>query len=303
MSSSNPLENLSITKIYTIDLDISADWIVASIEDRLFLCDHEGEIRIYSYASRLRRQPLITEHFHLSTIRLISSFTVTHDYLIAFESDTQMLSLHSYHGALLIRLRFPYDPLMIIRSDYNRKKNQIWTCSRSKRQCFQFNLHQNMKEFKPLEQLDFKHPISDILIDPVGISTDEQERIAVHDVNRTTSDRLLVFTNEHNMIIPLDLIKYSDRQLTSRIDRVLLVPNHSNLLVLVYAPQSTSSNLHEIVLLDIESQPTEILYRFSEPYGIRNIDMTMNGELVYSVTPPANKRLPPKVHIYSIIHG
>lgn len=301
INSYNPIENLSLAKIYTIDLDISADWIVASIEDRLFLCDHEGEIRIYSYSNRLRRQPLITEHFHLSTIRLISSFAATHDYLVAFETDTQMLSLHSHHGALLFRLSFPFDPLMIIRSNYS-KRNDIWSCSRSKRQCLLFDLHQNMKEFKALEQIDFKRPVSDILIDPVGISTDENERIAVHDLNRTTSDRLLIFTNHANMIIPLDFVKYSDRQLTSRIDRVLFVPKHPNLAIVVYAPQSNSSTLHEIVLLDIESQPTQILYRLSEPFGIRNIDVTMNGEIVYSVTPPANKRIIPKVHIYSLVH-
>ncbi|CAF5089077.1 unnamed protein product, partial [Rotaria sp. Silwood1] len=29
---------------------------------------------------------------------------------------------------------------------------------------------------------------------------------------------------------------------------------------------------------------------------------TLNGELVYSVTPPANKRIIPKMHVYSLIN-
>lgn len=119
----------------------------------------------------------------------------------------------------------------------------------------------------------------------------------------TTSDRLLLFSNHHhNMIIPLDLIKYADRQITSRIERVLLVPKQSNLIVIVYAPQSSSTNLHEIVVVDIELQPAQILYRLTEPNGIKNIDVTLNGEIVYSVTTPANKRMTPKMHIYSLIH-
>jgi hypothetical protein len=212
-----------------------------------------------------------------------------------------MLTLHTHHGALIVRLRFPYDPLMIIHCGY-KTKNQIWTCSRSKRQCCQFNINHTMEELIPIEELDFKSPISNILIDPVGISTDEQQRIAVHDVNTTTTDRLLVFTNHNNMIIPLDLIKYGDRQISSRIERVLLVPKQSNLIVLVYAPQFATSNLHEIVIVDIEARPTQVLYRLTEPNGIRNIDLTLNGELVYSVTPPANKRMASKFHIYSLLN-
>lgn len=296
----NPINNISIHKLYTIDLDISAEWIVSSLEGRIFLCDSEGEIRIFSYSRRLRRQPLLTERFHITTTRLITSFTVTHDYLIAFETDIQMLTLHTHHGALLIRLPFPYDPIMIHHCDYFSKKNHIWLCSRTKRQCFHFHLNHLNKDINPLEQLDFKHPISNISVDPVGISIDEQERIGIHDVNMTTSDRLLIFTDHQNMIIPLDLIKYADRQITSRIERVLLVPNQSNLIVLVYAPQS-STNVHEIVVVDIELQPAQILYRLTEPNGIKNIDLTLNGEMVYSVTTPANKRMTPKMQIYSLI--
>jgi len=298
----NPLYNISIHKLYTIDIDISAEWIVASIKDRIFLCDSEGEIRIFSYSRHLRRQPLLTERFHISITRLITTFTVTQDYLIAFETDIQMLTLHSHHGTLLIRLSFPYDPIMINHCDYLTTKNHIWSCSRTKRQCFQFKINHLDKEFNPIEQIDFKNPISNILIDPVGISTDEQERIAIHDVNIKTSDRLLIFNNYKNMIVPLDLIKYADRQLTSRIERVLLVPKQSNLIVLVYAPQSTTTNLHEIVVVDIELQPAQILHRITESNGIKNIDLTLNGEIVYSVTPPANKRIIPKMHIYSLIY-
>jgi hypothetical protein len=211
-----------------------------------------------------------------------------------------MLTLHTHHGALLIHIRFPYDPIMIISSNYLTTRNQIWLCSRIKRQCFQFNIDHLIKEINPIQQLDFQHPISNILIDPVGISNDEQNRIAVHDVNQTTSDRLLLFTDHQNRILPLDLIKYADRHITSRIERVLLVPKYSNLIVLLYAPQSTSTNLNEIVIVDIELQPARILYRLSEPNGIDNIDLTLHGEIVYSVTPPANKRITPKMHIYSL---
>ncbi|CAF1541236.1 unnamed protein product [Rotaria sp. Silwood1] len=297
----NPLNTISIHKLYTIDIDISAKWIVSSIEDRIFICDTEGEVRIFSYSRRRRRQPLLTERFHLSNIRLVSSFTVTYDYLIAFETDTQMISLHTHHGALLIRLNFPYDPIMIVRCDY-LTKNQIWSCSRTKRQCFQFDINHITKEIIPIEQLDFKYPISNILIDPVGISSDEQNRIAIHDVNRTTTDRLLIFSNDQNMIIPLDSIKYADRQISSQIERVLLVPKQPNLIVIHYVPQSTITNLHEIVIVDIELRPAQILYRLQEQNGIQNIDVTLNGELVYSVTPPANKRIIPKMHVYSLIN-
>ncbi|CAF0987281.1 unnamed protein product [Rotaria sordida] len=297
----NPLHTISIHKLYTIDLDISAKWIVSSIADRIFICDNEGEVRIFSYSRRRRRQPLLTERFHLLNIRLISSFTVTHDYLIAFESDTQMITLHTHHGGLLVRLNFSYDPIMIVRSDY-LTKNQIWSCSRTKRQCFQFDINHITKEIIPLEQLDFKYSISNILIDPIGISSDEQGRIAVHDINEVTTDRLLIFTNDQNMIIPLDSIKYADRQISSQIERVLLVPKQSNLIVILYAPQSTITNLHEIVIVDIELRPARILYRLQEVNGIENIDVTLNGELVYSVTPPVNKRIIPKMHIYSLIN-
>ncbi|CAF4883619.1 unnamed protein product, partial [Rotaria sp. Silwood1] len=181
-------------------------------------------------------------------------------------------------------------------------KNQIWSCSRTKRQCFQFDINHITKEIIPIEQLDFKYPISNILIDPVGISSDEQNRIAIHDVNRTTTDRLLIFSNEQNMIIPLDSIKYADRQISSQIERVLLVPKQPNLIVIHYVPQSTITNLHEIVIVDIELRPAQILYRLQEQNGIQNIDVTLNGELVYSVTPPANKRIIPKMHVYSLIN-
>jgi hypothetical protein len=104
------------------------------------------------------------------------------------------------------------------------------------------------------------------------------------------------------MIIPLNFIKYADRQITSRIERVLLVPKHSNLIILVYAPQSTSTNLHEIILVDIAVHPIKILHRLIEQYGIQNLDLTLNGELIYGVTPPANKRIVPKLHIYRLFN-
>ena len=107
--------NILVRKLYTIDLDLSAKWVVASIDKRIFLCDNEGEIRIFSYSQQFHRQPLLTERFHLSTIRLISCFTVTQDYLVAFETDTESLTLHTHHGALLLRLYFLYGPTMIVR--------------------------------------------------------------------------------------------------------------------------------------------------------------------------------------------
>jgi hypothetical protein len=302
-SSINPYystNDISVHKMYTVDLDISAQWVIASINKRIFLCNTEGEIRIFSYSRSLRRQPLLTERFHLTTIRLISSFTVTQDYLIAFETDTQILTLHTHHGALLLRIHCPYDPIMLVRCDYD-KKNQIWLCSRTKRQCHQFSLNHSIKQVHLLDQLDFTKAILNVLIDPVGISCDEQDRIAIHDVNMNTTDRLLVFSNNQNMIISLDIVKYLDRQLSSRIERVLLVPKQSHLLVLLYAPQFQITSLHEIVILDISSQPAQVLYRLSEPNGVQNLDITLNGELVYTVTRPANKRTPPKMHIYRLI--
>lgn len=291
---------LAVQKMYAVDLDISPEWVVASLEGRIFFCNREGETRIFSYSRRLHRQPLLTERFYLSIIRLISSFTVTHDYLISFETDTQMISLHTHHGALLTRLNFPYDPLMIIRGDI-LTKNQIWSCSRSKRQCCQFHINHTTKEINPIKQLSYTQPISNILIDPVGISIDEQDRIAVHDVNSITSDRLLVYSNNQKTIIPLDLIKYANQRTSSRIKRVLLVPKQSNLIIVVHAPQSTT-NLHEIVIVDIKLQPPQILYSLTEPNEIQNIDLTLDSELVYNVKPPNNKRIISKMYIYNLIN-
>ena len=292
---------LSVHKLYTVDLDISAQWVISSLDKRIFLCDIEGEIRIFSYSRHLRRQPLLTERFHLFNIRLVSAFTATQDYLIVFETDTQILTLHTHHGALLLRLLFPYDPIMMVRCDY-MKKNKIWTCSRTKRQCYQLSLNHTTKQVNVLDQLDFTKPISNVLVDSFGISCDEQDRVAVHDANMTTTDRLLLFTKDQNIIIPLDFVKYFDKLLSSRIEHVLLVPKHPDLIVIVYVPQSPTISLHEIVLVDMSLQPARMLHCFSEPNGVQNIDVTSNSELVYTVTTPANKRQPPKMHIYSLLH-
>jgi len=294
-------DDLSLHKLYTVDLDISAQWVISSIDKRIFLCDNDGEIRIYSYSRQFHRQPLLTERFRLSTIRLISSFTVTQDYLIAFEIDTQNLTLHTHHGALLLRFYFPYDPIMIVRCNYY-KKNQIWTCSRTKRHCYQFSLNHTNKEINLLDQLDFEKSISNIFIDPVGISSDEKNRIAIHDVNPKTMDRLILFTNQENRIISLDFIKYIDKQLSSRIEHILLVPKQSHLIIIVYAPQYPTTNLHEIILVNINLEPPKILYRLTEINGIQNLDFTLNNELVYTVISPTNKRIPAKMHIYSLFN-
>jgi hypothetical protein len=189
---------------------------------------------------------------------------------------------------------------MIIRCN-SYKKNQIWTCSRTKRQCYQFNLNHTIKQVNILDELNFTKPISNILIEPIGISSDEQNRIAIHDVNTTTMDRLILFTNQQNTIISLDFIKYIDRS-TSRIERVLLVPKQPHLIIILYGPETSKTNLHEIVIVNINLQPPKILYRLSEINGIQNLDVTLNNELVYTVTTPSNKRIPPKMHIYSLIN-
>jgi hypothetical protein len=286
--------------LYTIDLDISGQWVVASLDKRIFVCDTEGEVRIYSYFRQHRRQPLITERFHLSTLRLISCFTATQDYLIAFESDTQILTLHSHHGALLLRLYSPYDPTMFVRCDY-KKKNQIWTCNRAKRQCYQLHLNHTLKEVTLVDQIDFTVPIGDVLTDPFDISVDENDRIGVHDVNPTTINRLILFSNEQNTIHSLDFI-YDNKPFSSRIERVLLVPKHPHLIVIICTIQSSTNILYEIVIVNIYSQIPEIVHRLSEVNKIQNMDITLNSELVYTVTMPTNKRMPPKMHIYSLIN-
>ncbi|CAF4720254.1 unnamed protein product, partial [Rotaria socialis] len=63
--------------------------------------------------------------------------------------------------------------------------------------------------------------------------------------------------NKTNRIIPLDFVKYHDKLLSSRIERVLLVPKQPNLIVVVYAPQSSTTNLHEIIVVDISTKPTQ----------------------------------------------
>ncbi|CAF3833167.1 unnamed protein product [Adineta steineri] len=295
------MSGIMIHQLYAVDLDILTNWVVASFERRLFFCNSDGDLRIFSYSRRFHRQPLLTERFHLSTIRLITSFTVTQDYLITFEAETQSISLYTHHGALLNRSNFPYDPDIIIRCDY-LTKNEIWTCSQSKRQCIQFHIDHSTKEIHRIQQLNYKYPISNILIDPVGISSDEQHRIGVHDINTITNDRLLVYSNDQHQIIPLNSIKYTDRRGLSRIERVLLVPKRPNLIVVVRVPQLTTTNLHEIVIVDIEIQPPKILYCLTEPNDIQNIDLTLNGELVYTVKLPLNKRIASKIYIYNLFN-
>ena len=153
-----------------------------------------------------------------------------------------------------------------------------------------------------MDQLDFSNPISNVLVDPIGLSTDDQDRIAVHDANPTAMDRLLLFTNHQNAIHLLDFIRYGETTFSSRIERVLLVPKQPHLIILLHAPQPSTSTLHEIIIVNIHLQPPEILHRLSEVNGVQNIDVTLNSELVYTVTPPSNKRIPPKMHIYSLIN-
>jgi hypothetical protein len=236
----------------------------------------------------------------LITSRLITCFTATQDYLIAFESDTQILALHSHHGALLLRLYSPYDPTMFVRCDYKRK-NQIWACNRSKRQCYQWHLNHTLKEVTLLDQIDFTIPIGNVLVDPFDISADEKGRVAIHDINPTTINRLIIYSNEQNTVHSLDFI-YENKPFSSRIERVLLVPKHPYLIVVLYTSRSSTNTLYEIAIVNIHSPIPEILHHLSEVNKIDSIDVTLNSELVYTVTIPANKRIPSKMHIYSLIN-
>ncbi|UJR27631.1 hypothetical protein I4U23_008912 [Adineta vaga] len=286
-------------RLYTIDVDITPKWVVASIDKRIFLCDTEGEVRIFSYSRSLRRQPLLTEHFHLATLRVILSFTVTEDYLVAFEAPTQTLTLHTHHGGILLRLSFPYDPIMMIRSNYH-KKNQIWTCSHIQRKCYRLLLDHLMKEVTIFDEYDLTNSISNSVPAPIGISTDDKDRIAVHDINTVTLDRLLLFINDEIMTISLDFVKYLDSLATSRIEHILLISKQEHLVAIIYAPKYSMNELREIIIADISVTPAQILYRLPEPNGIRGVDITSNGELVYTVPTQKNKRIPTKMHIYSL---
>ena len=296
-----PKDPIAPLKLYSIDLDISAQWVVASIVDRIFACDAEGEVRIYSYASGHRRPPLLIERFHLSIVRLISLFTVTDDYLLEFERDTRMTSLHTHHGALLVRLRFPYDPTMMIHSR-TRPNNQIWICSRSQRQCLKLDLNHRTKRIECVEELQFKYPIGDKDIDPVGVSTDGHDRLAVHDVNSplTAVDRLILFPDDKPEAVPLDGVQYFEEKRFSRIERILVVPARPDLLVVLHVQEFNKTSRHELVIVDIGSQPVDVLYRLPESNRIQSVDLTVHGDLVYSVTGPACKRLTPKILIYSL---
>ncbi|UJR21708.1 hypothetical protein I4U23_024785 [Adineta vaga] len=295
----NPPPNVIIQRLYAIDLDICAKWIVASFDGRIYFCNSDGDIRIYSYSRRFHRQPLLTERFYLSITRLISAFTVTQDYLITYENDTHIITLHTYHGALLVRSNFSYEPTMMIRCDY-LTRNQFWICSRLKHQCVQFQINHLTKDIRPIRELDYKQPIANVLIDPIDISIDEQQRFAIHDGNKITTDRLLIYSNNQYKITPLDLLKYTDRDGLSRIERVLLLPKYPNLILLIRIPQST--NLQEILIVDISSDPPKTLACLTELNEIQSIDLTLNGELIYTIKPPINKRIISKIFIYSLIN-
>lgn len=289
---------ISLQKLYSVDLDIQVRWIVASIEKRIFLCDTEGDMRIFSYSRRLHRQPLLTERFRVSLKRLITSFTVTHDYVVTFESDTRVLALHTHHGALLVRLEFPFEPLMMIRGDFQRQ-NSIWVCSEHQRQCYQFGLNHAHKQMQTLDQIDFSRPIAHVLIDPVGISCDENNRVGIHDVAVTASDRLLLFDDNQSRIIPLDSIKDDDdRVLSSRLERIFLVPKQRHLIIVISTAQYSTGSSTEILLVHIQSAVPRILWRLIEPNGVQDLDCTMNGEFIYITRGSTSRRLLPKMHVY-----
>ncbi|CAF1306379.1 unnamed protein product [Adineta ricciae] len=298
-TSSPENETFSMHRLYTNDVDIAPQWVVASIDKRIFLCDTEGEVRIFSYSRNLRRQPLLIEHFHLATSRVISAFTVTEDYLVVYEPSTQTLTLHTHHGGILLRLPFPCDPIMMIRSSCH-SKNQIWACSHTQRKCYRLPIDHSMKEVIVFDEYDLTNPISNAVPAPIGISTDDKDRIAVHDINTVTLDRLLLFVNDQVIAITLDFVKYLDSLETSRIEQVRLVPKHEHLIAIVYASKVSINELREVVIIDISLNPPEILYRLPEINGIRGIDITSNGELVYTVPTQKNKRIATKMHIYSL---
>ena len=72
-----------------------------------------------------------------------------------------------------------------------------------------------------LIQIDFTLPITNLYVDPIGISCDENNRVGIHDVSIPASDHLLLFSENQNRIIPLDMLRYDERLLSSRIERVL----------------------------------------------------------------------------------
>jgi hypothetical protein len=158
-----------------------------------------------------------------------------------------------------------------------------------------------MKEIEILDEIDFTEPISNILIDPIGVSTDELNRVAIHHANPATIDHLFLFTNGQCMSLSLDFIKYLDgRSSSSRIERVLLIPKHPNLIVIAYASKASITSLHEILIVDISLQPAQILYHLSEVNGVQSLDVTLNSELVYIIPTQKNKRVSAKMHIYSL---
>ena len=293
-------KSISLRKQYTLDIDILAQWVIASVDKRIFLCDNEGEVRIFSYSRQLHRQPLVTERFHLSTKRLITSFAITHDYLVAFELDTQLITLHTHHGALLLRLSFLYEPVMIVRADY-QKKNQVWACSRIRRQCYQLNLDHTSKQINLLDQIDFTVPIVDAYIDPIGISCDDKRRVAVHDANTSRPDRLILFADSLNRIISLDFLLFDEASLVSRIERIALVPNYPHLILIICTSLLSNSSTNEIIIVDIGSQPLRVVCRLFEPNGVLGLDLTRNGEFVYATRATIHKRLVPKMHVYRFI--
>ena len=300
LESSQGSRVVSLRKQYDVDVDIVAQWVIGSVDKRIYLCDTEGEVRIFSYSRQLHRQPLLTERFHLAAKRLITSFTITHDYLISFELDTQLLNLHTHHGALLLRLSFLYEPVMIVRADY-QKSNQVWACSRSRRQCYQLNLDHTTKQINLLDQIDFTTPIGDAYIDPVGISCDDKRRVAVHDTNTSKPDRLLLFGDGHNRIISLDFVLFEDKSSVSRIERVALVPNYPHLILIIYTSLLSHGSTNEIIIADISSQPVRVVCRLFEPNGVLSLDLTLHGEFIYTTRSTAHKRLAPKMHIYRFI--
>ena len=228
----------------------------------------------------------------------MTAFTVTNDYLVTFEVDTQILALHSHHGALLVCLTFPFEPLSMIRGDV-RKRNSIWVCSEHQRQCYEFELNHNTKKLNLIDQIDFSRPIANVYIDPVGISCDENNRVGIHDVAVRASDRLLLFADNQSRIVPLGKIEDNDeRVLSSRLESIHLVPKQTHLIVAVYTIQYASSTTTEIFLLNIKLPSVKILSRLFEPNGVENLDCTRNGEFVYISRGCRNKRQLPKMHVY-----
>ncbi|CAF1150739.1 unnamed protein product [Didymodactylos carnosus] len=92
--------DLSDTPIYSMDIDITPDYICVLRElASIFVCSIAGQIAIYHILSATKL--FCRRKFQLQNATNISSLTVTHLYIIIFEKDGDSLSFYSHFGDLL----------------------------------------------------------------------------------------------------------------------------------------------------------------------------------------------------------